>query len=354
MSDTNIRLTIRGGGWVLILLGIVLLAMLAWALAPAVLRMANAAPGDGTNIQTYAFDMSNLQLDEEDILAAMQHRNMSPVMHQPSSMSKEELVRKIEMDRDPFLVSSDLVVGVTLNGESRAYPMHMLDVHEIINDTLGGVPIVVSWHWPSGNATVYERTIQGAVLSFANSGLAGNGGLLMYGLQEEAGGEQLFSTLLGNTISGDSFSLQPVPHDVLSWKVWSALHKDTTSIMPVESFKKRYRKANPAAYFMVETIYFPASPMPEDSINPKAPIIAIPSADGYAIYNIAELDSLADENGEVKVLLNGSPITISVGNNPLWATAHDHSGNPLASQRALWFAWYANHPESVITNAEIK
>ncbi len=348
MSDTKIRLTIRGGGWVLILLGIVLLAMLSWALAPAVLRMANPAPGDGTNIESYAFDMTNLQLDDKTIIAAMRHRNMSPVMHQPNAMSNEELLRKIEMDRDPFLISGDLVVGVTINGESRAYPMHMLDVHEIINDTLGGVPIVVSWHWPSGNATVYERTIKGEEISFANSGLAGNGGLLMYGLQEEVGGEQLFSTLLGTSISGESISLTPATHEVVSWKEWSKKHPETTSITPVESFKKRYRKANPAAYFMVDTIYFPASPMPEEGINPKTPIIAIQTGDEHTIYNIAELDSLADENGEVQITLNGHPATITVGNNPLWATVSDDSGNTIPAQRALWFAWFANHPNSVI------
>jgi hypothetical protein len=349
MDDTNIRLTIRGGGWVLILLGFVLLAMLSWALAPAILRMGNQGPGDGETVESYEFDLSNLRLNKETIIPAMQHRNMSPVLHNPIAMPSDLLKQKIEADRDPFLVSNDLVIGVSINGEHRAYPMHILDVHEIVNDTLGGVPIVITWHWPSGHASVYERMVDGEELSFANSGLAGNGGLLMYNVKEQTGNEQLFSPLLGFAVSGKQATLRPVAHEVVTWNRWSKLHLDTTSIMPNEQMKKRYRKANPAAYFKVDTIYFPASPMPKDDTNPKTPVLVIQTQDGYNLHNIAELDSLADENNEIQTIIDGSKATITVGNNPLWATVNDSQGNPMQSQRALWFAWFANHPDSTIT-----
>lgn len=350
MAENNIRLTVRGGGWVLILLGFVLLAMLSWALAPAILRMGNHAPGDGATIESYEFDLSNLRINRETIIPSMQHRNMSPVLHNPIVMSSDVLKQKIETGRDPFLVSNDLVIGVSINGKHRAYPMHMLDVHEIVNDTLGGVPIVVTWHWPSGHASVYERSVNGEELSFANSGLAGNGGLLMYSDEEQTGDEQLFSPMLGLSVSGERTSLTPVAHELVTWKQWEKQHPKTTSIMPDEQLKKRYRKANPASYFMVDTIYFPASPMPQDGTNPKTPVLAIHTQGGYHLYNIAELDSIADENKEIHTTIDGAKATITVGNNPLWATVKDESGNPIQSQRALWFAWFANHPNTIITN----
>jgi len=349
MSDTKIRLTIRGGGWVLILLGIVLLAMLAWALAPAVLRIGNHAPGDGTTVESYGFNLSNLQLDEETTVAVMQHRDMSPVLTNPAILSVEELALKNFNKRNQFLVSGDLVVGVTIGDETRTYPLHMLNVHEIVNDTLGGVPIVVYWNWPSGYVGVYERIVHGKEANFGISGLSGNGVMLMYPIQEEVGGEQLFSPMLGQSVTGEPVQLTPITHEVTSWKDWFARHPKTTSPSPEGQYKKRYRKGDPRQYFLNDTIYFPASPMPEDEVNPKTPVVAIQTRDGYVVYNIAELVSLADENGQVQIVVDGSPVTLAIGANPLWATAHDGSGNPIPSQRSLWFAWYANHPDAKLS-----
>jgi hypothetical protein len=88
--------------------------------------------------------------------------------------------------------------------------------------------------------------------------------------------------------------------------------------------------------------------MPERTNDPKTQIIAISTSDGYDVYSIADLYSHADENGEVHITLNGSIATITVSNNPLWATVKDSHGNPIQSQRALWFAWFANHPNAVL------
>ena len=82
-ADTNIRLTFKDGGWVLLLLLVVILAIIAWAVAPAVLRLGNQGVGDGSSIASYAFDMSNAQLASETTIPVMQHRDMSPVLHNP-------------------------------------------------------------------------------------------------------------------------------------------------------------------------------------------------------------------------------------------------------------------------------
>lgn len=44
-----------------------------------------------------------------------------------------------------WLSSRDLVVGVEVSGDSRAYPVATLSRHEIVNDTVGGQPIAVTW-----------------------------------------------------------------------------------------------------------------------------------------------------------------------------------------------------------------
>jgi hypothetical protein len=351
MSEQNIRLTFRGGGWVLALLAFVILAIIAWAIAPAVLRIGNHAPGDGTTVASYKFDLSNTQLDEDTLVAVMQHRDMSPVLTNPAILSVEELALKNFNKRNQFLVSGDLVVGVELNGETRTYPMHMLNVHEIVNDTLGDVPIVVYWNWPSGYAGVYERVIAGNDVTFGISGLSGNGVMLMYPTGDTIGGEQLFSPMLGKGVTGKRVQLKPITHEVTSWKDWFSDNPQTTCIAPNDQFKKRYRKGDPRQYFLNDTIYFPVSEMPNDSVNPKTDVIVLRSANSTGddvVYAILDLVDVAGEDGEVTIDVLGNPITFTVGTAPLFAVARDASGITLPTQRSLWFTWFANHPDAVI------
>lgn len=66
-------------------------------------------------------------------------RDAFPVFDDPPTMSAEEAEREgIVFDRDP-------VIGVSINGEAKAYPVTVMGVHELGNDTVGGVPITVEW-----------------------------------------------------------------------------------------------------------------------------------------------------------------------------------------------------------------
>ena len=350
MTDQNIRLTFKGGGWVLVMTAIVLSGFIAWAIAPAIFRLSEHVVGDGKTIESYRFDLSQLQLERDTVIPVMQHRNMSPVMHHPDVFTLQEIDARNAMQRDPYLTTDDLVVGVTIDGESRAYPLHVLHVHEIINDVLGNTPISVAWHWPSGHVSVYQRTVEGVEMQFANSGLAGNSGLLMYNETQEVGQEQLFSTLLGTSISGTPVQLIPVPHDVTSWKRWSEMNTETTVIAANEQYKKRYRKGDPKMYFLTDTIYYPADPMPSDGVDPKTLIIAFPTSTGHAVYSVSELAEAAGDSGKVQLTIDNELINVSVQQLPLSAIARNEDGTIVPSQRALWFAWFGNHPSCVISS----
>ena len=345
----NIRLTFRNGGWVLAMAGAAVVGITAWAMLPAVLRLSDHAPGDNSTIESYEFDLSNLRMTRETIVPAMQHRNMAPVLNEPEILSPEQALERNSVHLNPYLVSNDLVVGITINGESRAYPLHVLHVHEIINDVLGNQPIAVTWHWPSGHVAVFGREVGGNKMQFANSGLAGNGGMLIYDKQETIGGEQLFSTILGKSISGTEVQLNTIAHDVVSWQTWNEMHPESTVIASIKDLKKRYRKGDPKIYFLTNTIYFPSSPMPTDGTDPKTAVVVIPTKTGNVVLSIPQLLEQADDNGVVQVNVSGTEINISVNQSPLYAIVRDDKGSVVQSQRSLWFAWYGNHPSDTIT-----
>jgi hypothetical protein len=350
MAEPNIRLTFRNGGWVLAMAGAAVVGITTWAILPALLRLTDHAPGDNTTIESYEFDLSNLQIDRTTIVPSMQHRNMSPVLNTPEILSPEQVIERNSVFLNPYLVTNDLVVGITVNGKSRAYPLHVLHVHEIINDTLGDLPISITWHWLSGHVAVYGRAFSGHEMEFANSGLAGNGGMLIYDKQEVVGGEQLFSTILGTSISGTPMQLKSIAHDVVSWQTWNEMHPESSVIAPIKELKKRYRKGDPKIYFLTDTIYFPSSPMPTDGTDPKTVVVVIPTKTGNVVFSIPQLLERADDNGVVHLNVGGSKISISVNQSPLYAIVRDDGGSVVQSQRSLWFAWYGNHPNDTITS----
>ncbi|MBT4584097.1 MAG: DUF3179 domain-containing protein [Phycisphaerae bacterium] len=349
MSDKKIRLTFAGGGWVIVMTITVLLALITWAIAPAVFRMSTLPPGDNETIESYRFDLTNLSMEKEMVVPAMRHRNMSPVSTSPLILNSTKIKAMNNSNRDPLLVSKDLVVGVKIDDDIRAYPLHFLHVHEIINDTLGGKPIAVIWHWPSGQIAVFERTVHGSVAEFLNSGLSGNGGMLLYERQTEVGGEQLYSTLLGNTVTGSDKKLIPVIHDVVPWSDWHRRFPETTVVAPNEQLKKRYRKASPELYFLNNQFYFPTSPKPEDAFSQKTPVIVVGASGITKIYALEQLLSIANENSVVTDTVGDVTVEITIFSDPLSARVQATSGEIESITNALWFAWYANYPTATIT-----
>ena len=133
-------LTFRSGGWLIALTLLVCATLITWALAPAILRLGKPLLGDGKTPESYGFDLANLQVPRHLIVPGMRHRDMVVPIDAPVILDTEEIALNTH-----DLVNGDRVIGVVVNGEARAYPITVLNVHEIIHDTLGGRPIAVTW-----------------------------------------------------------------------------------------------------------------------------------------------------------------------------------------------------------------
>jgi len=77
------------------------------------------------------------------------------------------------------VADSEPVIGLVVHGEARAYPLRILIRHEIVNDTVGGVPLVVTFCPPCNTAIVFERRVAGRVLDFGTTGKLRNSDLVM-------------------------------------------------------------------------------------------------------------------------------------------------------------------------------
>jgi Protein of unknown function (DUF3179) len=94
------------------------------------------------------------------------------------------------------------VISVAIGDDARAYPLRIMIWHEIVNDTVGGVPIAVTWCPLCNSSVVFDRRIGGRTLSFGTTGKLRNSDLVMYDRETESwwqqfGGECIVGALLG-------------------------------------------------------------------------------------------------------------------------------------------------------------
>ena len=82
------------------------------------------------------FTLDNAIVPEQDILSGGPPKDGIPALLSP---------KFVPSDQADFLGPADQVIGVTIGGESKAYPLKILNWHEAVNDTLGGEPIVVTF-----------------------------------------------------------------------------------------------------------------------------------------------------------------------------------------------------------------
>ena len=133
-------------------------------------------------------------------------------------------------EADTLLRDEELVSGVTIAGQSRAYPVNMLTRphREIFNDTLGGRTIVVTWCHLCHNAIVYDAQADGKKLIFVVSGMLWKHNLVMRDVETKS----LWSHMLGKAMDGTlrGTPLKLLPSVLTTWKAWRCQHPKTTAV----------------------------------------------------------------------------------------------------------------------------
>lgn len=348
------KLTVASGGWVLILMALICVALVTWAVWPALQYQKNRPPGDNEHIESYGFDLSNLELDRNLTVPALLHRDMMPTMDTATYLSAAEV--NALTGRDKYLVSSDRVVGVTINGEHRAYPILLLNVHEIIHDTLGGIPIAVTYNWPCDSVMVFDRRIesQPEPLYFAHSGLAYNSNAIYYDRRPDDVGESLWVQLLGRAVSGPlkGATLRTIDYQLTDWGTWTAAWPQSTVVRRDPQYIKRYEKSSPDTYFLSEDIPFDdhTAPLPEtDAIALKARVYAVRRGDQYTVFPLPWLIEQMDDGKPVRLALGEGEIIfdVNIESHTAWVTAQPADAID-GFVHALWFAWHAMHPEAQV------
>lgn len=163
----------------------------------------------------------------------------------------------LKADEARYLRDRNIVFGVVVNGEARAYPKRILAWHEMAVDVIGGVPMTIVYCTLCGTVIPYESTVGGEVRRFGTSGLLYRSNKLMF----DEGTASLWSTLEGEPVVGRlvGSGLELVSHAAVTttWGEWRAEHPTTTVLSLDTGHTRDYSEgAAYRDYFSNDDLYF--------------------------------------------------------------------------------------------------
>ena len=197
------------------------------------------------------FDLSQATIPVREIQSGGPPKDGIPALSNPKLVSAAEA---------SYLGPSDRVVGVVSGRESRAYPLAILNYHEIINDRIGELPIAVTYCPLCDSAVVFDRRTPLGEREFGVSGLLYNSNVLMY---DRSNAESLWSQIKGEGVSGPGarMKLTVLPMELTTWAAWQTRHPNTTVISSETGHRRNYRTSPYAGYFQQPNLMFPAKPI---------------------------------------------------------------------------------------------
>jgi hypothetical protein len=170
------------------------------------------------------------------------------------------------------LAATEPVVGLTVNGDARAYPLRILTWHEIVNDVVGGVPVIVTYCPLCNSAIVYDRRVDGRAVEFGTTGKLRHSDLVMYDRETESWWQQFLGEAIIGVRAGTR--LTALPARLESWEKFKSRHPDGQVLIPDNPEMRAYG-ANPyVGYDGAAAPFLYAGAMPV-GIEPMARVVAV-------------------------------------------------------------------------------
>ena len=199
----------------------------------------------------------------------------------------------IPVSEEKSLGPMEPVVGLEINGDARAYPLRILTWHEIVNDTVGGAPVAVTYCPLCNAAIVFDRRVGDQVLEFGTTGKLRNSDLVMYDRTTESWWQQFLGEAIVGDLLGEKLTL--VPARLESWERFKARHPDGQVQVPNNPGIRPYG-ANPyVGYDGASQPFLYDGEYPE-GIEPMARVVAV-GDQAWALDLLKEAGTI--ESGEI-------------------------------------------------------
>ncbi|MBT4045906.1 MAG: DUF3179 domain-containing protein [Rhodospirillaceae bacterium] len=183
-----------------------------------------------------------------------------------------------------YLADDDLVFGVEIGGDARAYPLRIMGWHEMFNDTIGGVPVALAYCTLCGSGILYETLLPGAkdlpgrgkAFVFGSSGLLYRSNKLMFDWETLSLWNQFTGEPVAGPLAHSGIRLKIRPVAITTWAEWRRSHPRTTVLALETGFRRDYgSQVVYKDYFASPDLMFPALPRPKSPLQQKSYVFGI-------------------------------------------------------------------------------
>jgi len=294
-----------------------------------------------------------------------------PPLHNP---------QMIPAGRANYLQDDNIIFGLEINGDARAYPKRILAWHEMFTDTIGGVDIAGVYCTLCGTVIPYKTNVDGVDYKIGTSGFLYRSNKLMY----DQATQSLWSTVRGEPVIGPlvdkGIVLEHVSIVTTTWAEWKRRHPDTT-VLSLDTGHQRdygegvaYKRYFASDQLMFNTPFqnnqlrnkqevlalrFPASPQEQlaidseflnknplyiDKIGAQKLLVLTDTSGANRVYDPQNIEFISYDRDSTLTDSNGA--TWKLSEDKLTSSDRDISLYRLPSRNAFWFGWHAAFPDT--------
>jgi hypothetical protein len=232
------------------------------------------------------------------------------------------------------------VLSVKIDNEVRAYPLRILNWHEIVNDQIGNHAIAVTYCPLAGAGLVFDRQVKNRKLTFGVSGLLYQSDLVMYDRETES----LWPQIAMKAVSGPQVGekLRWLPSESMTWRAWREAHQDGKVLSANTGYARDYDENAYASYEHSGETKFPVK-WSRPELPKKSWVIGViidgqPKA--YALDDLKKEPRLQDSVADAQIEIAYDAATRSA------EIINKQTGAPIPFTMAYWFAWQAFYPKT--------
>ncbi|MEX2245158.1 MAG: DUF3179 domain-containing protein [Dehalococcoidia bacterium] len=202
-----------------------------------------------------------------------------------------------------FLDPREPVLAFAWNGDARAYPVQILMWHEIVNDVVGGEPVMVTYCPLCNSSVVFKRTVAGVVHDFGVSGLLRNSDLVMFDRQTESWWQQVTGEALVGARAGTE--LEALPSSTISFADFQAAFPEGRVLSRETGFSRDYGR-NPYVGYDSNNRPFLFSGEVDGQLDAVDRVVAVEIGGESVGYAFSRLE----DHPVVNDVVGGSPVAV--------------------------------------------
>lgn len=283
------------------------------------------------------FDLSNTLVSRDEIFHGGPGRDGIPAIDKPHFVKGSEA---------SFMRPIDRILGLLYDGVVRAYPIKIMNYHEIVNDRIKQQAIVISYCPLCGSGMAFKPEFNNSDNTFGVSGLLYNSDMLLYDRNTESLWSQLMATAISGKLKGKQ--LRSLVLTDTTWAAWLQQHPDTEVLSTRTGYSRDYDRHPYGAYDTNRGLYFPVRHT-SARYHPKERVIGLTLGKRTRAWPVSELDK--QHKAIIKDVFAGKSLTIKYDAASRSAVIYDAEQRPLATTNLFWFAWAAFHPDTEVYTA---